>query len=217
MVDLIAVFAGSFILALSGALMPGPLLTVTIAESARLGFLVGPLLMAGHSFLELLLVIAIVLGLGPFLKLPSVTGIIALLGGFLLLYMGQGMVKSAGSLSVENETREIERKHAQHPVIVGMLASLANPYWTLWWATIGLGYLVAAMDYGWLGVSFFFMGHISADFVWYSIVSFGMSRGKFLLNDRSYQVIVRACGVVLFCFGGWFLFSAKNYLAEVFF
>ncbi len=67
MFELAAIFGGSFTLALSGALMPGPLLTVTVAESARIGFRAGPLLMTGHAVLELLLVIAIVYGLGPFL------------------------------------------------------------------------------------------------------------------------------------------------------
>ena len=85
MFELAAVFVGSFILALSGALMPGPLLTVTVAESARAGFRAGPLLITGHAALEFLLVIAIVLGLGPFLKSPPVMGVIALVGGGILL------------------------------------------------------------------------------------------------------------------------------------
>ena len=59
-----AIFGGSFTLALSGVLMPGPLLTVTIAESARRGFWAGPLLMTGHSILELLIVLAIFKGWG---------------------------------------------------------------------------------------------------------------------------------------------------------
>jgi len=74
MLELAVVFGGSFTLALSGALMPGPLLTVTIAESAHRGFVAGPLLMVGHAVLELALVVAIILGLGPFLKIPQVMG-----------------------------------------------------------------------------------------------------------------------------------------------
>lgn len=70
MLELAAIFGGSFLLALSGVLTPGPLLTLTVSESARTGFRAGPLLITGHAALELLLVIAIVRGLGLFLCLP---------------------------------------------------------------------------------------------------------------------------------------------------
>ncbi len=112
--------------------------------------------MTGHAVLELLLVIAIVYGLGPFLKSPSVMGIIALLGGGMLLWMGVDMVRNSSGLSLNRQERGTHGKRRLHPVLVGILASLSNPYWTLWWATIGLGYLVAAMKYGAKGIIVFF-------------------------------------------------------------
>src|SRR5271157_4108973 len=68
MLEFFAIFTTSFTVALSGALMPGPLLTVTISESARRGYMAGPLLIVGHSVLELVLVTAICLGLDVYLK-----------------------------------------------------------------------------------------------------------------------------------------------------
>jgi len=189
--------------------MPGPLLTITVAESARRGFKAGPLLMTGHALLELALVVAIIQGLGPFLQKSLVMGTIALVGGAMLVWLGADMLRSAGGLSLNPvATRQ---KRSPHPVLMGILASLSNPYWTLWWATIGLGYLAAAMHFGMFGVCAFFLGHIAGDFSWYCMVSLGISRGKSLLKDRSYQVVIRACGVFLLVFGGWFLLSAKNY------
>ena len=210
-----AIFGGSFTLALSGALMPGPLLTVTIAESARRGFRAGPLLMIGHALLEFLLVLAIVKGLGPYLKSPPVMGIIALLGGAVLVWLGVDMVRTAGNLSLKTERPEADLRRMPHPIFMGLLASISNPYWTLWWATIGLGYLMAAVKLGFTGVMFFFLGHISADFAWYSVVSLGISRGKNLLRDRSYQLMIRVCGLFLLGFGGWFLISSKGYLSQM--
>lgn len=214
MLDIVAIFAASFALALSGALMPGPLFTITISESVKHGFKAGPLLMIGHALLELLLVVAVIQGLGAYLKLPSVIGIIATLGGSLLIYLGIDMVRSAGKLTLQKDSAASEFSFGRHPVVLGVLASLSNPYWTLWWATIGLGYLVTAMKFGVIGITTFFLGHIAADFAWYSIVSLGISRGKTLLKDSGYQYLVRTCGVILFCFGGWFLFSARDYLSR---
>jgi len=65
-----------------------------------------------------------------------------------------------------------------------MLASLSNPYWTLWWATIGLGYLAAAMKFGLKGVVVFFWGHILADYTWYALISVGITRGKRLFKPK---------------------------------
>ncbi|MHC1744636.1 MAG: LysE family transporter [Syntrophobacteraceae bacterium] len=210
--ELAAIFAGSFALALSGALMPGPLFTITITESARRGFVAGPLLMTGHAVLELALVAAILQGLGKFLELPIVLGAIGLVGGSLLIYFGIDMVRIAGRLSLSGSSEGASEGYARHPLVLGILTSLANPYWTLWWATIGLGYLIAAKRFGIMGIVCFFLGHIAADFAWYSLVSFSISRGKTFLSDRGYRGLVRACGAILLCFGGWFLYAAKDNL-----
>ena len=215
MIAMAAIFAGSFTLALSGALMPGPLLTVTIAESARRGFLTGPLLITGHALLEFLLVLAVIKGLGPYLNSPLIIGIIAFFGGAVLVWMGVDMIRTAGNLSLEEKNSVGYTSQRPHLFLIGILASLSNPYWIIWWVTIGLAYLMAAIKFGLTGVILFFLGHISADFVWYSLVSFGISRGKRFFKDKSYQMMIRVCGVFLLGFGGWFLLSSKDYLAKL--
>jgi len=214
LLELAAIFGGSFTLALSGILTPGPILTVTIAESARRGFKAGPLIISGHALLELMVVLAIILGLGAYLKSALVMGIIASLGGAMLIWLGIGMVRTAGTLSIGAQSAGDNLEYTPHPFVMGILASISNPYWTLWWATIGLGYLVAAMKLGLGGVVIFFLGHITADFAWYSIVSLGVSRGKALVKDKTYQMIIRFCGLFLLGFGVWFLVAARGYLAR---
>ena len=87
MFELVVIFFTSFVIALSGAIMPGPLLTITISESTRRGAVAGPLLISGHAVLELLLVIALLLGLGPILKHPLFFMISAFLGGAIMFLM----------------------------------------------------------------------------------------------------------------------------------
>ncbi|HQN18289.1 MAG TPA: LysE family transporter [Syntrophobacteraceae bacterium] len=210
-----AIFTGSFLLALSGALVPGPLFTLTISESARCGFKAGPLLITGHALLELFLVIAVLQGLGVYLKTPLVTGLFALLGGLFLVFFGIDMVRKAGSLSLVVNADETLRRVPNNPILMGLLTSLANPYWVLWWATVGLGYLVSVMEFGNAGVTVFFLGHIAGDYAWYSLVSLGVSKGRAVLRDSGYRLLIRACGFFLLFFGGWFLFSAKALLLNL--
>ena len=81
---LITIFATSFVLALSGALMPGPLLTITLSESAKRGFRAGPLVVLGHGILELALVLLLFLGLAPVLKNDHVIGGLGVTGAVIL-------------------------------------------------------------------------------------------------------------------------------------
>jgi len=207
----------SFILALSGVLTPGPLLTVIIKDSMKKGFIVGPLIILGHGILELALIMAIVNGLGEFLKKEFVVGIVSILGGGVLLWMGRRMleeIKGVQSFSQEEFLKESEIKI--FPLIWGgMILSLSNPYWSLWWATVGLGYMMSAMEFGLMGLIAFFVGHISADFLWFSLISYGVSSGRRILKPRIYHWIILGCAIFLFLFGIWFLITGLRYLFEI--
>lgn len=211
MLSLWGIFVTSFIVALSGALMPGPMLTVTISQSATRGWIVGPLVVLGHGILELSLVVAIAYGLGQFLAKASVIGTIGVVGGIVLLWMGWSMVRNARKVSLVLEGKK--GTVSLHPVWAGILSSLSNPYWTVWWATIGLSYIAFSMKYGTLGISFFFTGHILADLVWYAFVAALIYFGKRWVGDRGFRAVIALCGILLLIFGVYFGYSGiKNFL-----
>lgn len=204
MVTLWKIFAASFILGLSGALMPGPLLTVTVGEVARNGFKAGPLLVLGHAILELGLVILFFLGLSAYLTKPGVFAILAVGGSFLLLWMAVGMLKGIRRLTLET----LERNSADGSLLLhGSLISISNPYFLLWWATVGMGYIAVAQQFGKLGVAFFYAGHILSDFAWYSAVALGVTMGRRFISDRIYRSIVGVCAVFLIVFACYFGYS----------
>ena len=204
------VFLTSFLLAFSGAMMPGPLLTATISESARRGGLTGPLLILGHSMLELLMVTALLFGLAPFLKSDAVFAVIALAGAVILFAMAVGMFRSLPGLRIDWGER---RKRSGPLLSAGIILSLSNPYWTIWWATIGLGYLLTCRALGIAGVVAFFIGHIAGDFIWYSAVSVLVSKGRHLLSDRIYRGLIGVCASFLAGFACYFVYAGVNRIA----
>ena len=212
MVVLSGIFATSFVIALSGALMPGPVLTVTISESSRRGFWAGPLIIVGHAILELILVILLLFGLGPHLRKDIVFGLVGFFGALILMWMAFSMFRSIPSLKLNLEQ---SAEPNGNPVRAGILMSLANPYWTIWWATIGVGYIVYAMKFGAVGVIVFFAGHISADFAWYSLVSLTVSKGRSFISERLYRGIIAVCASALVAFSGWFGFMGLERLFSV--
>jgi len=206
---LLTLFGTSFLIAFSGAMMPGPLLTVTISESSRRGFMAGPLLITGHGILELLLVIGLVLGLGPLLQQKYVFITTALAGSVVLLWMSIGMFRSLPTLTLETEASAGKSKNL---LMTGILFSIVNPYWTIWWVTIGLGYILHSLNYGIWGVAAFFIGHILADLVWYTAISVGVWRGKTFLSDRAYKILIGACAAFLIVFASLFAYSGVQKL-----
>ena len=184
--------------------MPGPLLTATISESSQRGFIAGPLLITGHAILELVLVIAFLLGLAPFFQQPAVFVATALIGSVILFWMAFGMFRSLPSLRLSWEG---DHKRRSHPIISGILMSVANPYWIIWWAPIGLGYILYSWRFGFWGIAFFFVGHILADLVWYSLVAAAVAGGRHFLTNRLYRGLIAVCAVFLIVFAGYFAYA----------
>lgn len=210
--QLLTILFTAFIVGFSGAMMPGPLLTVNISESARKGAKIGLLLMIGHSVLELALVIGLVVGLKQYLHNNVFIATVGITGGLFLLWMGYGMVRDSlkGKVSLDFSVKK-ERPFLG-PVIMGVLVSLSNPYWTIWWATFGLSYITKAWVYGFAGVAAFYLGHILADFSWYGAVSLAVAKGRGLMSNRLYSGILTVCGLFLIGLAVTFIYSGVSYL-----
>ncbi|WP_373878636.1 LysE family transporter [Neomoorella thermoacetica] len=213
-VELFALFSTAFLVGLSGALMPGPLLTVTVEESTRRGSGAGPLLVLGHGILELMVVILLLFGLGGFLTHPGVGRLMAVVGGVVLIWMGQGMIKGARAGEVQlqlpgDAPANLTVRPVWRAVATGGVISLANPYWLLWWATIGAAFLTQAARLGAAGVVSFFSGHILSDLGWYSLVAAGVAAGRRFISQRFYRYLIMACGIFLLVLG--FLFILAGY------
>jgi threonine/homoserine/homoserine lactone efflux protein len=209
--NLVTLFFISFAIGLSGALAPGPFLAAVISESSRHGFKSGPLMILGHALLEILMVAVLVLGFGQFIKNPVILTVIGFAGAVILVYFGGSMLFSAPKLSLE--CASAQRPPAGH-VLMGITMSLANPYWTIWWLTIGLGLVLSAQRSGPAAIAVFFAGHISADLGWYSIVSYIMSRGKKFIALPVYRTVIALCGITLIAFGVYFGFKSFSLSPE---
>jgi len=201
---LVSTFFTSLAIAISGAIMPGPVFTAVVGESSRRGASAGPLFMSGHSILELALVVAIGLGLGPLLSLEPVFIVTAVAGGAIMLWMGVSMFVSLPRL--EFDVSDSGKRYGR-VVLSAIVLSLSNPYWTIWWVTIGLGMMQKALAYGLAGAAAFYLGHIAGDFLWYSLVSFSVSKGRRFLNTSRYRVLIGVCAGLLCFFALSFLWS----------
>lgn len=213
--ELILLAGSWWLIGFSGAMMPGPVTTLVVAESAKRGFIGGPLVTLGHALLELAMVVALFFGFGDLLKQNVVAGTIGVVGGLVLLWMGVGLVHSAwkGQVSFCTATSERPTQSSGNPILNGVLMSISNPYWWLWWATVGVTYLVTFRAFGLPGIIAFYVGHTLADWTWNSLVAFVVSTGRRVMNDQVYRSILIVCGAFLVVLSIYFVQSGIGFFS----
>lgn len=209
---LLGLFVSAFVVGFSGALVPGPMLAATIASVPRYGPWAGPWVVAGHGLAEAGVIAAIVLGLGKVLSKGRVLAAVGVLGGAGLVWFGWITLDLARTVSLAVDSRDVL---TMHPFVAGIVTSVLNPYWLVWWATIGLSYVGLSRQHGLAGLSSFGVGHILSDAVWFTFVSTALFFGRSLIGDTVFRWLVGVCGVGLILFGFKFVWSGVRRWSSV--
>ncbi|MFO7795515.1 MAG: LysE family transporter [Promethearchaeati archaeon] len=206
---MINIFIVSFLVALTGALSPGPVLTFTIYRSLKgeRGYLAGLFITLGHASLEFGLIIALLLGASLFLQNVIVYTTIGIVGGILLIVFGLMVIKDIYNKPIDIDLAEIKEEDIKgftgNSFLGGIIVSLSNPFWTLWWAGIGLG-LMISLNISFqdpLGLLMFYLGHEMGDLIWFWPISIIVYIGGKSLNPKIYRWVLIICGAFMIFFG----------------
>lgn len=204
-------FLGQVIgISLSGVMAPGPVTATTIVMGSRNRW-AGALIAVGHGIVEFPLIVLIVIGLSTILKFPAVQIVIGLAGGIFLIVMAVQVLRGLGSLGQEQD-----RNVKGTPIMAGIVLTVGNPYFLLWWATIGLGLATRASELGIWAFVVFAVIHWLCDFIWLGALSWASFKGSELFGRRTLQVVLLICSAVLVAFGVIFLYNAGSMLVERF-
>lgn len=188
-------------ISLSGVMMPGPVFAGTVAKGYK-DKNAGMQIALGHGLVEFPLIGLIGLGLGSFFENQGVRLAIGVIGGAVLIYIGYNMVR------MRKEIDETEKYLPYHPIIVGVITTVSNPYFFLWWATVGLFLIVFALGFGLLALVVFAVVHWLCDFIWDYFVSFTVFKSKRLWSEKGHNIVFGICGAIMVIFGVWFIISS---------
>jgi len=203
------VFLGKAILiSLSGVMAPGALTAATIATGATKRH-AGALVAFGHGIVELPLVVLIVLGIADLLKIDEVKIGVGLAGGAFMLVMAIGLFQTA-----RRGNTGPAGKSMKSPLVTGIVLSASNPYFLLWWATVGLALATEAVSLGIFAFAIFAAVHWLLDFIWLELLSLTAFHGTRLMSGRVQGVILAICALALVYFGGSFLVDAFSALID---
>lgn len=204
----------SFLVALTGALTPGPLLTFTIYKSLqqKRGYLAGIFIILGHALIELILILVLLAGASLLFQNIIFLTLIGIIGGIFLLIFGfliiRDTIKSDPSVDFNLKDNNL-KGYKGNSFIGGIIVSLSNPYWTFWWAVVGLGFLV---NYNItfatpIRLLLFFIGHELGDIVWYLPISTFVYFGGKALNPKIYKYVLIICAGFMIIFGLYLSFN----------
>ena len=188
-------------ISLSGVIAPGPITAVTLGKGNNSPH-AGAFVAIGHGVIEFPLMISIFYGLGYLLQLSYVKATIAFVGGLFLLFMAIGMFRSITQREISS------RRYPYSPIIAGVLLSIGNPYFLVWWATIGAALILHSFKFGVLGFTIFMLVHWLCDFVWLYFLSALSFKGRQFFGKGFQKISFVICGVFLFFLSGKFIFDA---------
>jgi threonine/homoserine/homoserine lactone efflux protein len=197
--DIISTLVLGFLIGMTGALAPGPTLVATINASLAGNWTAGLKVTLGHIVIETALFFLIILGLASVAS--PYTTVIAVIGGSALIVFGILTISGSRRASLSTRPETV----AASPYMAGFVTSAANPYFWIWWLSVGSALLISSLEGGLLLAVIFMIGHWGADASWYVFVSTGVSKGRTILPDTTYHRIMAACGVFLVLFGLYYL------------
>jgi len=189
----------AFAIGLTGALAPGPTLVATINSSLKGGWIMGPKVTFGHMAMEVLVFLMVIEGVT--MASESYSRAIAVVGGLALMAFGALTIKGSTGASIS----QCEASGTANPYLAGAFTSAANPYFWIWWMSIGSALILDSVRAGLLFAAVFMVGHWAADLGWYTLVASSVQQGKSALSERTYRRVLGICGAFLMLFGAYYL------------
>ena len=180
--------------------MPGPMFAVTVAKSYKSQF-AGMQIALGHAIVEIPLILLIYFGFARFFQHELVQFILSVLGGAMLIWLGIGMFKARARVI------EVGKDLPYNSVVAGVVTSALNPFFILWWATIGGMLIMNSLEFGITGFVLFIPVHWLCDLVWLSFVSILVYKTQSLWGKKFQEGLFITCSLLLIGFGAWFLIS----------
>lgn len=187
-------------ISLSGVMLPGPLTAATIAKGYQ-DKNAGILIALGHAVIEFPLMALVYFGFAHFLTSPETKRVVGLAGGLMLVFLGLMMLRAI---------RKAPGEAADLPYnsfVTGIIMTGGNPYFFLWWATIGVALIANAADFGIWGLLLFAVVHWSCDLVWEQFISMSVFKTRHLWTQKVQRKVFGVCALVLVGFGAWFCLS----------
>ncbi len=188
------------VISFTGVMMPGPMFAVTLTKSFRSPW-AGAKIALGHAVIEVPLILLIYFGFARFFENSVVQLVLSILGGGMVIWLGISMFRARTEVVTGGKDLPYGAFTA------GILTSGFNPFFLLWWATIGSLLVMRFLEFGIAGLSVFIVVHWLCDLAWLSFVSVVVYKTHSLWGRGVQEIVFIGSSLLLAGFGTWFIVS----------
>ena len=193
MTDTVSVALAGASLGLSAGFSPGPLLSLVLSQTLAHGPREGVKVALAPLLTDAPIILAVWLVLSRLTAMPTVMGVVALAGAALLCRYGFECFKAPPQNAGDPGS-------APRSILRGVAANFANPHPYLFWATVGVPFLLKTSASGAAPVVIFlavFYGCIVGAKVAAAVLT---GRFRQFLSSRTYRLFMAGLGLSLFYF-----------------
>mgnify|MGYP001772784115 FL=1 len=190
----------------SGVLSPGPLSVSAVAFGARGSWASGLKEALGHMTFELPYVVAIGVALaelrGPLSGGPARLALGAAMAAFITFFSAE-TIRDGASAIRRGSALDPSRGNASGngPYVTGLALTALNPFFLLWWLTVGLVLVRAAGELGLVrGLAIMYPAHVWMDFAWLTALA-AVGQGGRMALGRWYGALLIVLAVLMFVSG----------------
>ena len=188
------------VISLSGVMMPGLMFGVTLVKSLKSPW-AGAEIALGHAVIEVPIILLIYFGFARFFENIVVQLVLSILGGGMIIWLGVSMFRA------RTEMVHGSKDLSYNAFIAGIFTTALNPFFWLWWATIGVMLEMKFLDFGVMGLAVFIVVHWLCDLVWLSFVSNLVYRTHSLWGRKFQGGLFITGSLLLVGFGIWYIIS----------
>lgn len=185
----------------SGVLSPGPLFFANLVYGSKYGYKAGLKCSYGHTIVELPLILLLAFGVLSLQVFPTFKPVVSIIGGVTLLAFAFIQVLSV----IRKKNRDaIQTSHS--PLLIGIIFSALNPFFVIWWLTIGMKLITDALLLASMfGLAFMFLAHIWMDYAWLTSIAHFAKKGVNIIGSKYYLVL-------LISLSGAFVYLGINFI-----
>jgi len=202
--DIADLVVSTVVISVSGALSPGPLTASAVAIGTRRFAKGGFLIALGHMIFEfpyVLIIASLYSSIGFFLKNANVSYVLTVIILLFILFFSYLIIKE-GINVIKSGVDQMKKSkgYTFNPILVGIVLTGLNPYFLLWWLSVGLPLIQLSMNMGFPLFLLMYGSHVWMDYFWLTLMGFAGEGGVKILKSKGYGILLIALGLILALF-----------------
>ena len=193
MIAELSVLLTGILLGITAGFTPGPLFSLTIAETLKYNLKEGIKIAAAPLFTDIPVILASFYVASLLSNISLFLGLISVIGAFVMAYYGYN--------TISIKTIKVDLKNAKpNSFRKGIITNYLNPHLYVFQFTVSGPIMIKALKFSIISPFLYIIGFMATLVLSKILIAFIAHKSKNFMNSKAYVYTVRAMGIILFLF-----------------